>query len=51
MKLVDCTAERHSAAILEIFNEAIANSTAIYEYVPFKPDYMDRWFAAKAQGH
>jgi L-amino acid N-acyltransferase len=50
MKLVDCTAERHSAAILAIFNEAIANSTAIYEYELLKPDYMDRWFAAKAQG-
>jgi phosphinothricin acetyltransferase len=50
MKLVDCTAERHSAAILAIFNEAIANSTAIYEYELLKPDYMDRWFAAKTQG-
>jgi L-amino acid N-acyltransferase YncA len=50
VRLVDCTAERHSAAILEIFNEAIANSTAIYEYALFKPDYMVRWFEAKAQG-
>jgi L-amino acid N-acyltransferase len=50
MKLVDCTAERHSAAILEIFNEAITNSTAIYEYELFKPDYMDRWFETKARG-
>lgn len=50
MKLVDCNPERHSAAILAIFNEAIANSTAIYEYVPFEPAYMDKWFATKAQG-
>jgi L-amino acid N-acyltransferase len=51
MKLVDCEPGRHSAAILAIFNEAIANSTAIYEYVLLKPDYMAKWFAAKAQGH
>jgi L-amino acid N-acyltransferase YncA len=50
VKLVDCTPARHSAAILAIFNEAIANSTAIYEYELLKPEYMDRWFAAKAQG-
>ena len=50
MKFVECTAERHSAAILEIFNEAIANSTAIYEYALLKPDYMDRWFEAKVKG-
>ena len=39
MKLVDCEPERHSAPILEIFNEAIANSTALYDYKPCKPDY------------
>jgi phosphinothricin acetyltransferase len=50
MKLVDCEPRRHSAAILAIFNEAIANSTAIYEYAPLKPDYMEKWFDAKAQG-
>ena len=50
MKLVACEPRRHSAAILEIFNEAIANSTAIYEYVPFKADYMEKWFEAKVQG-
>ena len=36
MKFVECEPRRHSAAILAIFNEAIANSTAIYEYVPLK---------------
>jgi L-amino acid N-acyltransferase len=50
MKLVDCDPQRHSTAILAIFNEAIANSTAIYEYAPLKPDYMEKWFDAKAQG-
>jgi L-amino acid N-acyltransferase YncA len=51
MKLVDCTRERHAAAILAIFNEAIANSTAIYEYELFKPDYMEKWFDAKEKGN
>lgn len=50
MTFVDCEPQRHSAAILAIFNEAIANSTAIYEYEPFKPDYMVQWFDAKARG-
>jgi len=50
MKLIDCEPARHSAPILGIFNEAIANSTAIYEYAPLKPDYMERWFEAKVAG-
>jgi len=29
VKLIDCDARRHSAPILAIFNEAIANSTAL----------------------
>jgi phosphinothricin acetyltransferase len=51
MKFVDCTRERHAAAILAIFNEAIANSTAIYEYALLEPDYMEKWFDAKAKGN
>ena len=50
MKFVDCTPGRHSAAILAIFNEAVANSTAIYEYELFKPEYMEKWFDIKARG-
>ena len=50
MKFVDCEPQRHSTAILAIFNEAMANSTAIYEYVPFGPEYMRKWFEAKVQG-
>ena len=38
MKLVDCEPRRHSAAILAIFNEAIANSTALYDYALRTPD-------------
>lgn len=47
MQLVDCTQERHAAAILEILNEAIANSTALYDYAPRPPEAMAAWFATK----
>ena len=50
MKLLDCDAQRHSAPILAIFNEAIANSTALYDYKPRAPASMVGWFEAKAKG-
>ena len=49
MKLVDCQPNRHSVSILSIFNDAIANSTALYDYALRTPDSMASWFAAKAQ--
>ncbi len=50
MKFVDCNAQRHSAAILAIFNDAIANSTALYDYEPRTAQSMFTWFEAKARG-
>lgn len=50
MHLVSCTEERHAQAILDIFNDAIANSTALYEYHPRTLDTMTKWFAAKRAG-
>ena len=50
MKLITCEAARHSAAILDIFNEAIANSTALYDYKPRAPESMTGWFEAKNKG-
>ncbi|MDC8760913.1 GNAT family N-acetyltransferase [Janthinobacterium fluminis] len=47
MQLVMCTEERHAAAILAIFNDAIVNSTALYDYRPRAPETMGPWFAAK----
>ncbi len=32
MRLVACTHEGHAESILDILNEAIENSTAIYDY-------------------
>lgn len=52
MTLVDCTLARHGAAILDILNEAILHSTALYEYAPFAPEAMVGWFQARlGQGH
>jgi phosphinothricin acetyltransferase len=50
LSLVACSLERHGAAILAIFNEAIANSTALYDYKPRAPESMTPWFEAKARG-
>ncbi|HSW08732.1 GNAT family N-acetyltransferase [Aquabacterium sp.] len=47
MNLLPCTEERHAGAILEIFNEAIVNSTALYDYRPRAPESMVGWFATK----
>jgi L-amino acid N-acyltransferase len=48
---VHCTHERHATAILDIFNEAIATSTALYDYHPRTLESMTTWFAAKQQGN
>jgi L-amino acid N-acyltransferase YncA len=48
MKLIACEPQRHSTAILAIFNEAIANSTALYDYQLRTDADMTGWFAAKA---
>jgi phosphinothricin acetyltransferase len=42
--------ESHSPAILSIFNEAILNTTALYDYAPRPPESMTAWFAAKRVG-
>lgn len=52
MNLVRCTPERHAEAIRAIFNEAIAHSTAIYDYHPRTAQDMAEWFRVKAAaGH
>jgi L-amino acid N-acyltransferase len=51
MKDVTCSFDAHAGAILAIFNEAIVNSTALYDYAPRKPESMAPWFAAKQAGH
>ncbi|WP_328755305.1 N-acetyltransferase family protein [Geomonas propionica] len=45
-----CNFERHGDAILEIFNDAILHSTALYEYQPRTRQIMQDWFEAKGAG-
>ncbi len=49
-RIVPCTHDRHARAILAIFNEAIANSTALYDYQPRSLASMETWFATKQAG-
>ncbi|PZP97958.1 MAG: GNAT family N-acetyltransferase [Variovorax paradoxus] len=48
--IVQCSHARHAGAILAIFNEAIAHSTALYDYRPRTPESMAGWFEAKRTG-
>lgn len=50
MKVVSCTYERHARAVLEILNEAIERSTAVFDYVRRAPESMVPWFATRASG-
>jgi phosphinothricin acetyltransferase len=50
--LVDCTFEAHAEAILDILNDAIVHSTALYDYVPRPPASMVGWFDTRRErGH
>ena len=46
-----CSFERHARAILEIFNDAILHSTALYDYQPRAMQNMVAWFEAKRHGN
>jgi phosphinothricin acetyltransferase len=50
MKVVDCTYESHALQILDVFNDAILTSTALFDYKPRAPESMVGWFEAKEQG-
>jgi phosphinothricin acetyltransferase len=49
--LVQCTHERHADAILAILNDAIVNSTALYDYKPRDAQSMVTWFNTKRAGN
>lgn len=49
-KVVNCSFDQHADAILEIFNDAILHSTALYDYKPREPQSMVGWFDAKKNG-
>jgi phosphinothricin acetyltransferase len=48
--MVQCTHQKHAKSILDIFNEAIQNSTALYDYKPRTHESMVAWFEAKQKG-
>jgi len=48
--VVPCT-RAHAPAILAIYNEAIANTTALWDYHPRTPAMMTAWFEAKERGN
>lgn len=50
MKFVPCTFESHAEEILEILNDAIVHSTALYDYDPRTMSDMEAWFQAKDAG-
>lgn len=49
MKPVVCT-RAHAPQVLAILNEAIENSTALWDYEPRTPEMMNAWFDAKEKG-
>ena len=49
-KILSCTQARHASAILDIFNDAILTSTALYDYQPRTLANMEDWFVAKQNG-
>lgn len=50
MKVIHCTKD-HAHSILEIFNDAIINSTALYDYKPRTLQMMDAWFDVKQKNN
>ena len=50
MEVIQCSAKAHAPAVLDILNEAIAHSTALYEYQPRTPQNMRAWFTEKKAG-
>jgi phosphinothricin acetyltransferase len=50
VRLIECSYERHAGAILEILNEAIVSSTALYDYQPRTAGSMQGWFDTKRAG-
>lgn len=48
-QLIACS-RTHAPEILAIFNDAILNSTALYEYEPRTMATMEAWFDAKERG-
>jgi phosphinothricin acetyltransferase len=51
MHVIECTHALHAQAILDILNDAIVSSTALYDYQPRPLESMRTWFDIKGRGH
>jgi L-amino acid N-acyltransferase len=51
IQFITCTYESHGGEILDIFNEAILNSTAMYDYQPRTMEQMIQWFGTKTMAN
>lgn len=49
MTIIDCTHAQHARAILDILNDAILSSTALYDYEPRPIESMRSWFDDKGR--
>jgi L-amino acid N-acyltransferase len=49
--VVNCTLHEHGEAILAIFNHAIVNTTALYDYQKRTMEDMAKWFEVKRAGN
>jgi L-amino acid N-acyltransferase len=47
-KIAQCTPDTHAAAVRDIYNDAILNTTALYEYKPRSMAEVLHWFGGKA---
>jgi L-amino acid N-acyltransferase len=50
MNLIECSHDAHAGAILDILNDAILHSTALYDYEPRTLGSMRSWFDVKGRG-
>jgi len=50
MQIIECEESRRAESILNILNDVIATSTALYDYQPRTLDMMKDWFEAKRKG-
>lgn len=50
VELVECTFEAHGAAVLEIINESIVGSTAVWDYEPRTSARVQEWFEGRRAG-
>ncbi|TVQ68923.1 MAG: N-acetyltransferase family protein [Oceanospirillales bacterium] len=51
IQLINCRYEDHGDTVFEIFNDAILNTTALYEYEPRSKATIERWFSDKADNN